>query len=50
MVTDPDVEYTTTPVSVMAFVEFLHQVGRIKKRPTSWKDLFFPIVHGLPGS
>ena len=50
MVTDPDVEYTTTPVNVMAFVEFLHQVGRIKKRPTSRKDLFFPIVHGLPGS
>jgi NitT/TauT family transport system substrate-binding protein len=50
MVTDPDVEYTTTPVNSTAFVEFLHKVGRIKRKPASWKDLFFPEVHGLNGS
>jgi NitT/TauT family transport system substrate-binding protein len=50
MVTDPDVEYTTTPVNVMAFVEFMHKVGRIKKRPESWKDLFFADAHALNGS
>ena len=50
MVTDPDVEYTTTPVNVMTFVEFMNKVGRIKKKPASWKDLFFPNAHGLKGS
>jgi NitT/TauT family transport system substrate-binding protein len=50
MVADPDVEYTTTPVNVMAFVEFMHRVGRIKKKPASWKDMFFPEAHGLNGS
>jgi NitT/TauT family transport system substrate-binding protein len=50
MVTDPDVEYTTTPVNVMAFAAFMHKVGRIKKKPASWKDLFFPAAHGLNGS
>jgi NitT/TauT family transport system substrate-binding protein len=50
MVTDPDVEYTTTPVNVMTFVEFMNKVGRVKKRPESWKDLFFPDAHGLNGS
>ena len=50
MVTDPDVEYTTTPVNVMAFVEFMHKVGRIKKKPESWKDLFFADAHALKGS
>ena len=50
MVADPEVDYTTTPVNVMAFVEFLHKVGRIKKKPESWKDLFFPDAHGLNGS
>ena len=50
MVADPDVEYTTTPVNVMAFVEFMHKVGRIKKKPASWKDMFFPEAHGLNGS
>jgi NitT/TauT family transport system substrate-binding protein len=50
MVADPDVEYTTTPVNVMKFVEFMHKVGRIKKKPDSWKDMFFPEAHGLNGS
>jgi NitT/TauT family transport system substrate-binding protein len=50
MVTDPDVEYTTTPVNVMTFVEFMNKVGRIKKKPASWKDLFFPNAHDLKGS
>jgi NitT/TauT family transport system substrate-binding protein len=34
----------------VAFVAFLHKVGRIKKKPASWKDLFFPEVHRLDGS
>jgi len=50
MVADPDVEYTTTPVSVMKIVDFMHKVGRIKKKPASWKDLFFPEAYGLNGS
>ena len=50
MVADPEVEYTTTPVKVMQVVEFMHKVGRIKKKPGTWKDLFFPEAHGLDGS
>jgi NitT/TauT family transport system substrate-binding protein len=50
MVTDPDVDYTTTPVSVMKIVDFMYQVGRIKKKPASWKDMFFPEAYGLNGS
>ena len=50
MVADPDVDYTTTPVNVMKFVEFMHKVGRIKKKPDSWRDMFFPEAHGLKGS
>src|SRR3984957_20543690 len=50
MVADPDVEYTTTPINVMKVVDFMHEVGRIKKKPASWKDMFFPEAHGLNGS
>jgi len=50
MVADPDVEYTTTPVHVMTFINFMHKVGRLKKKPDSWKDMFFPEAHGLNGS
>jgi NitT/TauT family transport system substrate-binding protein len=50
MVTDPDVDYTTTPINVMKFVEFMNLAGTVKKKPASWKDLFFPIAYGMPGS
>ncbi len=49
-VLDPEVRYTQTPENTMKFVEFMHRVGRLKNRPASWKDLFFPEAHGLPGS
>jgi NitT/TauT family transport system substrate-binding protein len=50
MVTDPDVDYTTTPINVMKFVEFMNLAGTVKKKPASWKDLFFPTAHAMPGS
>jgi NitT/TauT family transport system substrate-binding protein len=50
MVADPDVDYTTTPANVMKLIEFMHKAGRIKRMPGSWKDLFFPDVHGVQGS
>jgi NitT/TauT family transport system substrate-binding protein len=50
MVADPDVDYTTTPVSVMKIVDFMYDVGRIKKKPASWKEMFFPEAYGLNGS
>ncbi len=50
MVADPDVDYTTVPVKVMDTVAFMHKVGRIKKLPARWQDLFFPEAHNLPGS
>ena len=50
MVADPDVDYTTTPANVMKLIEFMHKAGRIKRMPGSWKELFFPDVHGVQGS
>jgi NitT/TauT family transport system substrate-binding protein len=50
MVTDPDVDYTTTPINVMKFIEFMNLAGTVKKKPASWKDLFFPAAHGMNGS
>jgi len=50
MMEDPLVEYTLTPKSIMKTAEFMEKVGTIKEKPSSWKDLFFPNVHGLQGS
>lgn len=47
---DPSVKFTTTPENVMKYADFMHRVGSIQKRPASWSDLFFPEVHGTPGS
>jgi len=47
---DPHVKFTTTPENVMKYAEFMHDSGSLKNRPASWKDLFFPEIHGAPGS
>jgi NitT/TauT family transport system substrate-binding protein len=46
----PQVKWTMVPESTMKYAEFMHAVGSIKAMPATWKDLFFPEVHGLPGS
>jgi NitT/TauT family transport system substrate-binding protein len=50
MLNDPEIKYTTTPQNVTKYVDFMNRIGSIKAKPTSWKDLFFPNVHNLPGS
>lgn len=47
---DPQVHYTMAPEAILPYAQFMHKVGVIKHDPKSWKDLFFPEVHGLPGS
>ena len=50
MMNDPQIVYTTTPQNVMKYADFMAKTGAIKVKPESWKDLFFPNVHELPGS
>jgi NitT/TauT family transport system substrate-binding protein len=50
MMNDPQVVFTTTPQNVMKYADFMAKTGAIKVKPESWKDLFFPNVHGMPGS
>jgi NitT/TauT family transport system substrate-binding protein len=45
-----EVKWTMVPESTVKYAEFMHAVGSIKVMPASWKDLFFPEAHGLPGS
>lgn len=50
MLKDPAVRFTTTPENVHKYAAFMHQIGSIKERPASWKDVFFPEIHPAPGS
>ncbi len=47
--TGPQVKWTMVPESIMPLAEFMHSVGSIKAMPASWKDVFFPEIHALPG-
>lgn len=44
------VSYTTTPLNITKYSDFMYQIGTLKNRPGSWKDLFFPNVHAKKGS
>jgi NitT/TauT family transport system substrate-binding protein len=46
----PSLGYSTTPLNVTKFSDFMYQTGTIKARPKDWKELFFPAVHGKKGS
>jgi NitT/TauT family transport system substrate-binding protein len=50
LVTSPDAVYTTTPMKVMSYYSFMSRTGLIKAKAESWQDLFFPEIHGEPGS
>jgi NitT/TauT family transport system substrate-binding protein len=34
----------------MRIADFMQRIGRLKRRPGSWRDLFFPEARDLPGS
>jgi NitT/TauT family transport system substrate-binding protein len=50
MLANPEIRYTLTPENALKFAAFKLRIGNIKTKPDSWKDLFFPEVHDLPGS
>jgi NitT/TauT family transport system substrate-binding protein len=45
-----DIEFTRVPNRVGEVAEFMHRVGSLKTKAQSWKDLYFPEAHELPGS
>jgi NitT/TauT family transport system substrate-binding protein len=46
----PQVKWTMAPEHTMKYADFMAEVGSIKVKPQSWKDLFFPEIHDLKGS
>jgi len=50
MMSDPQIEYTLAPERVLPFATFMYDVGTLKNKPASWKDLFFPDIHDMSGS
>ena len=46
----PENEWTMVPKKVMAYAEFMGRIGMLSPKPESWRELFFPATHKLPGS
>jgi NitT/TauT family transport system substrate-binding protein len=47
---DPDLAYRAAPAGVMRLAEFMHRIGRLKRRPAAWQDMFLPEARDLPGN
>lgn len=50
IIRDPENIWTTTPMRIMAFAEFMHRTGAIRARPDRWQDVYVEDIAGLPGS
>ncbi len=43
-------KFTTTPENIMKYANFMNEIGSIRNKPSSWKDLFFSEIQSAPGS
>ena len=50
VISGPLVKWTLAPENTMKYASFMSDVGIVKVAPATWKDLFFPEIHGSAGS
>ncbi|MBL0934371.1 MAG: ABC transporter substrate-binding protein [Rhizobiaceae bacterium] len=50
IITDPQVEYTTTPNNIGTYLDFMTRIGTLKSEGTTWQDVFFENVHDKQGT
>ena len=50
MLNDPEIRITMTPEQTLPIADFMSKTGTLKSKASSWKDLYFPQLHNLPGS
>jgi NitT/TauT family transport system substrate-binding protein len=46
----PDYIFGKTPHRVGAAIDMMYKAGILKTKAQSWKDMYFPEAHGLPGN
>ena len=50
MLNDPEIKITMTPEQTLPIEHFMNKTGTLKNKAASWKDMYFPELHNLPGS
>jgi NitT/TauT family transport system substrate-binding protein len=46
----PENQWTMTPKKVAVYADFMHRIGVLSAKPADWKEVFFDVIHDLPGS
>ncbi|HLY45461.1 MAG TPA: hypothetical protein VKQ73_07765, partial [Stellaceae bacterium] len=49
MIGDPDLAYRAPPAGVTRLAQFMYRIGRLKREPSSWQDVFLPESRDLAG-
>ncbi|MDB5809244.1 MAG: hypothetical protein JWN94_1366 [Betaproteobacteria bacterium] len=47
---DPNLVFTEVPRNIQKYADFMFEVGSIKTKAGSWKDIYFPEIHNVPGN
>lgn len=50
MLASPGVRFSLAPLNTHQMADFMFRAGRLRSRPESWRDYFFPEIHGEAGS
>ncbi len=50
IISKPEIEFTTVPLNVVQYAEFMHEIGAIRSLPEAWTEVFFPEIHGERGN
>src|ERR1041385_4680154 len=50
IVSGNQVKWTMVPENTIKYADFMANVGRLKEKPASWKDYFFPEAYAMNGS
>ena len=50
MISRPENEWTTAPRKMVAYGQFMHEIGAIPVAPERWQDVFFPELVAADGS
>ena len=46
IMSDPDIEFTTKPMTISPMVNFMAKTGALRAKPERWQDLFFAEATG----
>jgi NitT/TauT family transport system substrate-binding protein len=50
IISAPQVEFSVVPNGIKKYADFMYKIGRIKRRPEKWSDMFFDEIQDRAGS